>query len=1858
MKQKRRRSLRSLAAVFGLIVLGFLPGALEALEEAPYDPAILPPETVAPPLPRLEPAPLANSGALELKFAIPLPPGRKGMAPDLVLTYHSGAGNGMLGVGWQLALGSIRRSIRNGLDFRGLRFEHDAGELVPRPDWGAGFYGAKREAEFRKHHFLSDRRGWEVTDREGRRWFFGSSAESRLENDHGVFEWLLDRVEDANGNWYRVRYSKDQGQPYPLEILYTGHDRLAPAYRVQFGYGNRPDPLESYESRGRVVMAKRLESLRVTANGQPARLFQLIYETGRSGRSRLKEIRRDPLPPVRFVYQEGGDGSFRPAAKTTTAGANAAGFVFFGAADGDGFPDLFKFESRGFSPEVHVYLADGAGGFRSKTTTRLEGDANTAGFIHVADFDGDGLSDILKVLERGTQGTVFFHRGVGNGSFARGVRTDLGEANDPGRILVGDVFGQDGRLEIVRLETRWGLISVHRLLETGRFDGGVRTNLAAVLDTGHVFLMDANGDRREDLVRTGTSSLVFVHLAQADGTFGPAVVTDLKNGPNDPSSLLVGDFNGDGLPDLLKVHRLSCRVSVHYSRGTGDFAPGIETDLKGAVIDAGRIRVADVNGDGRADIVLDTFNSNAVSCHLATHGGSFLPAVRSLLPGGSPLKGFLAPVNADGNGGADLTLRDFYGGFTTLLSAPEDPDLLVGLANGFGGTSRFRYGTSAEAEHPYLPFPRTTIAAIETSDGNGLSFAQEYDYAGGWYDREQGEFRGFSRMEEIRPDGSLLETEYHQDEYRAGKEIRRVKRDPRKALLARTAMAWAAEPLAGEARFVRLVAKTEERFFNPTVVSRWELEHSTLHGGLTRLRRSGSEAEETTTAYTHRNLGFWNWRIEEEMLCGADGTAVRRTRYGYDGRGNLTTEERLNETGPAIRVIRHYDSFGNPVETVDGRGQTTRYEYDPATVTFPVRIVQPRTGSADHEWKIPRLDYRIGKASVLEDENGNRTLFEYDAAGRLLRADFPDGGRKIFAYRHHPLPYRVRSSFHAAGAAPPQVVDEEYDGLGRKIRTVRYGEKGRPIESTWAYDVLGRVVRLQGPCFAGSLACRTEETDYDPWDRPTRTRRTHGEHGIAVTRYDYAGAATTVTDPDGSSRTTIRDHLNRTVRLIEHGDWGDLTTAFDYDAAGDLVRIVHPAGVETRFVRDGLGNIRAMSDPDMGTWEYAYDENGNLVSQTDARGRVLELDYDALNRLTAMRSLASGETFRYDYDDPGVPNGIGRLAAVTASQVATRFEAYDEMGRLLTETRVFSGDERRYTTSRQYDAAGNLIALEYPVGSLRIRYAYHPGTDLLHRVLDEAGSEIAAFEDYNADGNAGYAYFGNGTETIRAYDPHTGMIREIRVRPPAGQGGGDLLHREYGYTPAGDIAAVRNPISGITRRYTYDRQHRLVAEHPDPPLLVHPSKILRMRYAYTDSFPFHGPRDIEVEGRRASLEYDENGNITRAPAFYGTAISVERQLFYDDRNRTARIHQPGVSCGSKIDSSLCPDRLEFLYDGLNRRAVKRTPSSVVKYVGPHFEIRDGEPVCHVFAQNLRIAEITAKGIRYLHKDHLSSTAAVSDENGALVQAFDYSPFGLLRSENTSHPRYGYTDQEIDFVPGLFNFKARLYDAHLALFLSPDPYRSPDFAASFFFNLEKRFFPRDTASLIFIFEQPLSNAGLDLNNLKEIGLNRFCYAHQNPINLKDNDGLWPERIHKIIIKEYFDRKVDNSFIRIIISGSNFADLPMFQTSAFNHMHAMREPGETIDQARDKMQQYINHKLEIYYLNIYEGNFEKAYFILGMALHPIMDSTSPSHEGFQIWDSSKGFINQNALFHWAKEQFISSEKLQKTLELLDKALNTEQ
>ena len=1683
-----------------------------AQAEPPYDPSILPQANAGQPTTIAVPEKIANSGAARLSYPIAVPPGRRGLAPRLTLEYNSGGRDGMVGVGWSLCLPVIQRSTRNGLDYQGSSFEHDGEELALRPDWGAGYYGAKREEHFSKYQLSSLSAGWVVTTREGTRYTFGAQTGSRLENPYGIFQWCLDRVEDPNGNYYSITYFKDQGQIYPTRISYTGNGRLNPTHAVEFAYEARPDAVLSYLTKARVATAKLLTSITTKANGQVARYYDLVYEQGRSGRSRLKQVKADPLPPVTFTYQEGGTGAFtRTVHTTTTEGENQSGYVFQAHCDSDGYPDLIKFNSKGFTPYVYVYLSDGEGGYGATISTKLAGGPNAAGFTLVADFDADGFADIVKVDPLSTKGTVYFHRGLGNGAFAAGIRSDLGSPNNSGRILIGDVLGQDGRLELIKLRSLTGLVTIHRLQANGVFDPGVSTNLGAVVETGRLLVIDCNGDRRDDLLRINPTSRVVAYLARADGTFGAGIETDLANGFNDWGRILTGDFNGDGLTDLLKLESLSARAYVHFSLGNGAFGAGVKTDLGGPSIDAGLLLVADVDKDGSLDILRHYWNSTAVDCYRSNADGTFERPVTTAPTAGDLFKGYVAAANIDGNGGADLIRRDRFGKIYTYTSDPHVPDLLTRAANGTGATFAFSYRSSAAYDNRYLPFNLETLAAVSVDDGNGVVATKAFSYADGYYDPQDAEFRGFSLIEQTLPDHTTEETLFHQDAYLRGRERQVDHKDPADKILSRTSLTWSADTQHGAARFVKLRTNRAEHFYSPSVVVQDDYGYSDTHGQVVSQARSGTGAEAVTTTYGFRNYGFWMWRPERETLAGSASGLVRDTFFDYDSRGNKTVEERWNNGGGNPRTRWTYDAYGNPAAKTDAMGYTTAYEYETATYAYPARILLPATGGVGHVWQAPAFDYRLGKARILEDENGNQTRYAYDSVGRLLQADFPDGGRRVYTYKDDTFPAYVKAAVQT-GTGPPIVSYDYFDGLQRRIQTVSYGENGRPVHTRSFYDTLGRNYRQEGPYRTLTGGFPWEETTYDFWSRPVIVKRPDGAYGVVTTTHAHSGLAATTTDPDGAAKTTLKDYLDRIVQVVEHSEQGDISTAFAYNAAGDLLTITNHAGVSTRFDWDSLGKIRGMRDPDMGSWGYTHDANGNLKTQTDAKLQTMVLDYDPLNRVTARRYSTPDPPVTYTYDHPSVTNGAGRLHSVANTRVTVTADEYDEMGRPLSVSKTFAGNPTVYTTRNDYDLAGNLVAMTYPVDEYRVDYGYHPGTRLLKRVGGMDGVEFAEFEDYAPDGKLGYIYQGNGTATTFSYDPTSARLSAIRIQAPETEPGNDIFHKTFRYSPAGDIKEITDQLKSITRYYGYDKLHRLISETSSNATLVHPSRVVRLTYDYQGAGPFHAPKQIEARGRMHAIQYDANGNLIDGPALGDPQKVHLRRIGYTTDNMPSRIDQTGARCLEGPDGSVCPESVEFVYDGENKRAVKRSAAGNTYYVGRHFEVVNGIPTRHIFAGDVRLAKVTPSGVLHFHKDHLTSIAAVSNAFGEKVESADYIPFGQERNHSGQRvTHYKYTDQESDWETGLYNYKARLYDPNSGAFISSDPYLSPNFA----FNLIQG--PNSGGAqghFSFAGDKPGNStrtigtkALVDFFSNTSQRLNRYAYVQNSPSGAVDPEGLW-------------------------------------------------------------------------------------------------------------------------------------------------------
>ena len=104
------------------------------------------------------PEDVSPSGAAAWHIPVRVPPGRNGIAPDLFLSYDGQGRAGIAGEGWNVEPGSVRRSMKRGVDYGAREFvvsgARGSGELVPREaDWGTGFYGAKIEEAFVKYRY-------------------------------------------------------------------------------------------------------------------------------------------------------------------------------------------------------------------------------------------------------------------------------------------------------------------------------------------------------------------------------------------------------------------------------------------------------------------------------------------------------------------------------------------------------------------------------------------------------------------------------------------------------------------------------------------------------------------------------------------------------------------------------------------------------------------------------------------------------------------------------------------------------------------------------------------------------------------------------------------------------------------------------------------------------------------------------------------------------------------------------------------------------------------------------------------------------------------------------------------------------------------------------------------------------------------------------------------------------------------------------------------------------------------------------------------------------------------------------------------------------------------------------------------------------------------------------------------------------------------------------------------------------------------------------------------------------------------------------------------------------------------------
>ncbi len=576
------------------------------------------------------------SGTAGLSIPISTTPCR-GFEPQLSVSYSSGAGNGIFGLGFALSIPNISRKTSKGLpkyDGTDTFILSNADDLVPvgcrtEGSYQIIAYRPRTEGLFAKieqwTHNSTGESYWRVTSRDNITSIFGKTSQGRIcdpENANHIFEWLLEESFDAQGNYIIYRYKQENTQRVPKAIYEENRTQTANKYIEKIQYGNH-QPLQEGDDLSTVLwhfevifdygeydingnnVTPYTPVKEWTNRPDPFSTYHAGFEirTHRLCRNvlmfhRFAELGREPVlvRATGFHYQDSPNITFLNAVE-------AIGYRYEnGQHQTKNLPPL-EFQYTQFQPKGHEFEP-----FLEEDNRFLPGLISSE--YQILDLYGEGIPGVL--YNDGI--TTLYWEPAANGSGSKAVRYN--RAQEPQSLPLP--YGKTNNQQLIDL--------------TGN------GQLDLVLSTPNVSgYYEVNSDRSW----------------QGFQTF-PAFPNEYL----DPDSQLT-DITGDGLLDLLRLE--GDRIKVYPGKGKQGFGPPIvrhpEYDLplekKGDRTEA--LRFADIFGTGRQHLV--RIKSGSVECWPSLGYGKF---GKKVTLGNAPRFGedfdisrlFLADI--DGSGTADI----------------------------------------------------------------------------------------------------------------------------------------------------------------------------------------------------------------------------------------------------------------------------------------------------------------------------------------------------------------------------------------------------------------------------------------------------------------------------------------------------------------------------------------------------------------------------------------------------------------------------------------------------------------------------------------------------------------------------------------------------------------------------------------------------------------------------------------------------------------------------------------------------------------------------------------------------------------------------------------------------------------------------------------------------------------------------------------------------------------------------------------------------------------------------------------------------------------------------------------------------
>jgi RHS repeat-associated protein len=868
------------------------------------------------------------------------------------------------------------------------------------------------------------------------------------------------------------------------------------------------------------------------------------------------------------------------------------------------------------------------------------------------------------------------------------------------------------------------------------------------------------------------------------------------------------------------------------------------------------------------------------------------------------------------------------------------------------------------------------------------------------------------------------------------------------------------------------------------------------------------------------------WSSDGRFVTGVENAIAQSERYLYNGQSGSVNGRIWSKTttGPnQIATTQYFDIQGQLVKEQRADGTTS--------------LITRAYSSSTHLGNCIANTEKLCFSQTTTSSGKPSSTVWYDAYGRKVKAQ-----TQSFSGNQWSSQYYTFDALARGKTTSEAYFESSLNGLAPTTTLDK---------TTFYYDVLGRVTYEKLP--DGAINKRTYnalKNSYTDGENNTRTetlnalgqltkvttpvhttitQETGGDETMLQAKDAFKGTTSALyvpTEPTPPPTSPTTTTLVRTITDYKYDVFGKLTKVSNYASNNTSQKVT----IHTQY--DNEGRKKSMYDPDKGHWQYTYNAFGELTAQTSANNLTSRNYYDVLGRKTKSTEQALGSynatVSCFHYGTSATDKNVGKLikqqqftssnSALSGFNCASKINTtatwqqsvnFDPLGRLSGTTTTFEG--KSFLQSQTYDAYSRVSTQTLPKG-LVVNTQYQYG--YLKRIK-QGNLTLREITEMDAAGRIKKETIGKGIRKTNGYD-EIGRVSNISLT----KSGGQVLHNlSYDYDYVGNLTERNQNYAGsinFSENFEYDSINRVKERNIDYSNIDVSQLDEAFAYQQNYEYDFIGnitrkyssalntavtlpgrlpPPDMPT-GERAEVNHANNytynyqwqthSDSTGAYPLKRRGLhNIQKGSNTSYRNYSYDANGNVTSDGSR-DYDYTPfdkpwqitsgvQSSKFKYANRSRylredEIQEKNPSGSnysgltqykTHYVGAYERIERtggaGSKIEHKYqiagAVLTRKEGETTFSTLFAHTDYQGSAITITDENGQMAEQFIYDPWGkktkVIINNNVgslvanltrgSATTRGYTGHEgIDHFD-LIHMNGRVYDAEIGRFLQADPF---------------------------------------------------------------------------------------------------------------------------------------------------------------------------------------------------------------------------